>query len=649
MEDPPLVASPFTYRPEIDGLRAVAVLAVVLFHAQLGCPGGFVGVDVFFVISGFLISSIILRDLDSSSFRLIDFWERRVRRIVPALTVWVAATLVAGWFLYPPEEYQRLGQAVVAQGLILSNLFHATQINYFTPATEGFALLHTWSLAVEEQFYLVLPLVLVAIRRWWPGGLRRLMVLACLLSFILGIWATKRWPQYAYWILPTRAWELLLGGLLAANPHLGSAAKRGVREVVSWGGLTAILLSIGLYDDSVPFPGFAALVPTVGAVAFLWANATETTNAGRILAWSPIAFVGKASYSFYLIHWPAIAFANYWLMGEMTWLLRLGLMLAAFPVAVLSLHLVEIPVRKRFVLATRRSLFVAAFVANALLLGAGYVVHWNQGFPSRFDAQTLRYLPPSRETVYAITELDYPAVESGRLSEFGVHNGPATCLVWGDSHAMALIPVLDDLCREHGLRGSAAMHSNTAPLLEFKNPNGGGIGEDAPRFNAAVVNVAIKRQVRFVVIAAAWFLYADDPSFGTQLEHTVDRLTTAGIDVVLVRDVPHHTDDIPRLLLRAKSRGEDVRTVGIAVELHREKNRVADKWLEKRAGPRVIVLDPTEYLIDETGLCRGELDGVAMYRDGSHLSTAGARRLKPLFEPVFVNESRRPPRDASPP
>ena len=190
MNAPRGTAPTLGYRVEIDGLRAVAVLAVVLFHARLGCPGGYVGVDVFFVISGFLITSLILRDLDASKFSLIDFWERRVRRIAPALTVWVAATLAAGWFLYFPDDFDRLGQAVVAQGLVLSNVYYGWKIDYFTPGTDAFPLLHTWSLAVEEQFYIALPLILVGIRKWRPTWLRPLLWIACIASFALAVWAT---------------------------------------------------------------------------------------------------------------------------------------------------------------------------------------------------------------------------------------------------------------------------------------------------------------------------------------------------------------------------------------------------------------------------------------------------------------------------
>ena len=634
------------YRPEIDGLRAVAVLAVVLFHARLDCPGGFVGVDVFFVISGFLITSLILRDLESSKFSLINFWERRVRRIAPALTVWVAITLVAGWFLSLPGDYQRLGQATVAQGLVLSNLYHGWKIDYFSPGTDAFPLLHTWSLAVEEQFYIALPLLLLAIRKWRPGWLRPLLVSACVMSFVLAVWMTKVMPRVSFWILPTRAWELLLGSLLAAHPLLGITAPRWAKESANGIGLIAIIGSITLFDESMPSPGVATLVPTLGAVAFLWANTGKPTTGGRLLAWSPLVFVGKISYSLYLIHWPVMAYAHYWYREELPWAVRLGLMLGASMGAVLSLYLVEAPVRRGVILAGRRPLFLSAFAATVLLMVAGHLVFQGQGVRARFSVQTQKYLPPERETVYMATHLEVPAVEAGKLFEFGHPRGSVNLLVWGDSHAMALMPALDELCSEHGLRGSAAMHSNTPPLLGYADPQQIGLRQNCSRFNAAVMKLALERDVQWVVLAASWAKYSTDPQFGPCLADTVSQLVGAGRRVVLVRDVPIHSTYVPRQLVRAQATGRDVQRVGFPVEEHRMVNQNAAPWLDRLAGPSVIVLDPTPYLTDQSGLCRAELNGFAMYRDEEHLSAEGARRLKPMFVQAIPDERSIPTRTA---
>lgn len=333
MEGQPAQSPGIAYRPEIDGLRAIAVMAVVLFHARLGCHGGYVGVDVFFVISGFLITSLILRDLDSGRFRMVEFWERRIRRIVPALTVAISLTVAAGWWLHLPDDFQRLGQAVIAQGLVLSNLYHGWCTDYFSPRVDAFPLMHTWSLAVEEQFYIALPLILVILHRWRPNWVRPSLLLACLMSLALGVAMTAYIPRVSFYVLPSRAWELLLGSVLAAYPRCGERAPLWLREGIGWSGLLAIAASILLFQEKIPFPGLPTLLPTLGTVAFIWANRTLTTS-GRMLAMRPFVFVGQVSYSYYLLHWPVIAYADYWFFKQMSWSVRAGLMLAAFFAAV---------------------------------------------------------------------------------------------------------------------------------------------------------------------------------------------------------------------------------------------------------------------------------------------------------------------------
>ena len=621
------------YRPEIDGLRAIAVLAVVFFHAKLGCTGGYIGVDVFFVISGFLITSLILRDIQTSNFKAVDFWERRIRRIAPAFVVTTLATLVAAWLLFLPDDFDRVGRAVMAQTLFGSNIYHWRVSGYFAPAAETLPLLHTWSLAVEEQFYIILPIALVLVGAWRRSWLSPAIALACAASFGLGVWATPKHPGAAFFLLPTRAWELLLGSLIAGYPTWGSGTPRWAREAISLIGLSAIGISAALFDSLTPFPGVAALLPCLGSVAFIWANRSDITTGGRILAWRPFVFIGQISYSFYLLHWPILVFSLYWFWTEVTWAGRLGLVAATFLLAVLSWMLVETPVRKKWVLSRRRALFSAAACSMFLLLSCGQLVKVNQGFPSRFGPRTLEYAASHNDSA-SVVEADLQAVESGKLAQIGAGEGPVRCLLWGDSHAMALTPTLDFILRKEGIRGLGAMRSGTPPLLGFAVRNTSP-SEESRRFNAAVVKFAIERRVQTVVMAGVWAAYAEAPLFEECLRETVNTLTSAGLRVVIVRDIPSHIGDVPRLLARATLFGQDVQTVGITLEKHRATNKKADELIERLAGPNVTILDPAPYFVDQAGLCRVEFEGKAMYHDFHHLSVQGALRLVPLFERIF--------------
>jgi peptidoglycan/LPS O-acetylase OafA/YrhL len=251
------------YRPDIDGLRAVAVIAVLLFHAELHCPGGFVGVDMFFVISGFLISSLILKELDDGSFSLVNFWERRIRRILPAVTVVVLGTLVAGWFLYLPADFASLGKSVVAQAALVSNIFFYQQAGYFEAGADTTPLLHTWSLAVEEQFYLIFPLFLVFLSRFRRRSRLAAIVVVAAASFASSVLGTYAYPRAAFYLLPTRAWELLLGALLAMTRGRVSV-NSWIRETSAWMGLGLVACSVVYYDGSTRFPGLAAAAPCLG-------------------------------------------------------------------------------------------------------------------------------------------------------------------------------------------------------------------------------------------------------------------------------------------------------------------------------------------------------------------------------------------------
>jgi peptidoglycan/LPS O-acetylase OafA/YrhL len=623
-----------TYRPDIDGLRAVAVLSVLFFHARLGCPGGYVGVDIFFVISGFLISALVIQELETNRFRALEFWERRVRRIVPALSVTVLLTIIASWYCYLPSDFEKFGRSVVAQGLIISNMFHWRSISYFTPSTEAFPLLHTWSLAVEEQFYLVLPVVFVFVRRWCWGGLRALLGVAGFASLAIGVWMTQTRPDAAFYLLPARAWELLIGSILAACPTWGNRASTSVRECVGWTGLLTVLGTIAAYDESIVFPGLAALPPTLGTAAIIWANRDGLTSTGRILSIRPALFVGKISYSLYLLHWPVFAMADYWFRDEMGPVTRLGLLAGVCLLSVASWWIVETPIRKKSLLASRWSLFTTAGVVTLALMATGLIIARGM-IPHRFTAEELKYLPDATEKTYQEAEIRYEAALRGDLYEFGDQKGTQSLLVWGDSHAMSMIPPIAAFCEEHGVRGYAGTYSNTPPLLDFVASTRFGMKARTPTFNAAIIESALRHKVQTVILVGAWNKYASVPQFEIALERTVGRVREAGVSVVLVQDVPHHHGDVPRLLTRAHLLGRDPGQVGVTLEEHRGLNAKADLAIQRQAAVGVQVFDPTSLFVDKSGLCRAELYGIPLYRDPGHLTNAGALRLRRELDKVL--------------
>jgi peptidoglycan/LPS O-acetylase OafA/YrhL len=629
------------HRPEIDGLRAIAVAAVILYHATMGLPGGFVGVDVFFVISGYLITSLIMNEIDDDSFRLTAFWERRARRILPALILVVLTCLGAAWFMLFPADFAKFGRSLAAQGLLLSNVYFWKETGYFSP-TAVQPLLHTWSLAVEEQFYLLFPLLLIVLSRfkrcsavWLIGGF-------ALVSFILSVYGTYTHPLAAFYLLPFRAWELLLGALLSAT----SAPEKPVRwldESLSGAGLVGILVAAIFYNKDTRFPGLAALLPCLGTGAIIWSNGSARTLVGRMLSLRPFVFVGLISYSLYLWHWPMLIFSGYWAPEELSLSARSAVIAASIVLSILSWKFVETPFRKRTVLPRRPGILAFAVGSFSTLLLAGLLIFQRNGVPSRWQPAALQYLAGKEDQDFRV-ELDLTAMRTGRLTELGMKGSglPVDLLVWGDSHAMAVLHILDQMCTELHLHGLAATHSSTAPLLGVPGTSKYSLLEDSIPFNQAVVDFAKARHVRSVLLVAAWppLLSAKEgvrENFRNALVNTINELRKTGAIVFIMKDVPHQPFDVPRTLAIATERGQDPTKLGVPINEQRVRGAYVNQLIDKVSGDSVVVLDPVPLLSDETGLCRAERNGRALYFDNSHLSIYGATQLRRLFQRIFTD------------
>ncbi|TXH69386.1 MAG: acyltransferase [Thiothrix sp.] len=360
------------YRTEIDGLRAVAVLPVIAYHAGFtGFSGGFVGVDIFFVISGYLISSILLDELQNQNFSLLSFYERRIRRILPALFLVLAFTAAVAWWLLLPHELAAFGRSLISVILFASNLLFWQESDYFATESEYIPLLHTWSLAVEEQYYLIFPLLLAFL---WKFGLKAIYLSLGVLA-VIGL-ATSEWLWRVdaganFYLLPSRFWELLLGALAAVYLKNKQVSTGWLAQCLSLVGLALVLGSIFLLNNSLPFPSSYALFPTLGATLIIL-FASPHNLAGQALSLKPLVFVGLISYSAYLWHQPLLVFARMQPYVEANLALMAAMALASLVFAWLSWRFVESPFRNRQRF-TRRQIFLLAGVGSLFFLGLGYV------------------------------------------------------------------------------------------------------------------------------------------------------------------------------------------------------------------------------------------------------------------------------------
>jgi len=648
--------STLAYRRDIDGLRAVAVIAVVLFHFGVpGFTGGFVGVDVFFVISGYLITSIIWNQRQAGRFSFVEFWARRARRILPALFAMIIAVLAVGWFLLAPKDYEELGRSVRYQVTFVSNILFMRQDGYFDVASDLKPLLHTWSLAVEEQFYIFFPLLLTLLssrlKHW------RLALFGVLLvSFGLSVWAIQHHPEKAFFLLPMRAWELLAGAMLAVAPKHAWRLKPLAAQALSLLGMGLILLAVFAYDKSTPFPGVTALLPVLGVVLLILANGHRETLVGQLLSSRVMVGLGLISYSWYLWHWPVFVFSSYASVDEPGALDTAGLILLTLVLGYLSWKFVETPFRERRLLAGRRQILLAGFCGILVLGLAGQSLRWTDGLPWRLSEQALQYAKGREwrpELMACLADDKTP--DDKLFCHYGVADLPTRALVWGDSHATALIPVFDDGAKAHGVSVILASSPGCIPV--------DGLEHDGvcARFNKRVEQGLKTQAISDVVLVARWslYLYGDakgdlghvlrtpdgrydraeaEQRFAEGLRTRVAQLRAAGHRVWLVKEAPLQAFSPPYRLTRLAMLDRPVDDVGLAVEAHHKRQVFISQLFAQLAqnDPAVRVVDPAPRLCDENGLCHAELGGYSLYTDDNHLSEVGARFVAPILEPLFI-------------
>ena len=641
MEHPPTA---ITYRPEIDGLRALAVTVVVLFHAGLGFTGGFVGVDIFFVISGFLITSLLLKDLDAGAFSIVNFYERRVRRILPASLVVTALVLAAGWRWMLPSDFEWLGLSAVWHAACAANVFFMQRTsNYFAGSAAEMPLLHMWSLAVEEQFYLVFPLLLWGCYRLGVRGrqpIRWIILGVGLGSYILSVRGLPIDPNGTFYLLHTRAWELMLGGWLATRPACGRS--RAARETASWIGLLSMVVPAWFYSAATAFPGSAAVPPCVGAALYIWSGGAASRAEGgadqvvvaRLLSTRGPVFVGAISYSLYLYHWPILAFDKYRAVAPASVSHRLLLVAFAVVLAILSWRFVETPFRTKRWGGRRWRLFAGAAAGLAAVAIGGWRINAKDGLPSRFSAAVID-LDQVRRTSLHLAQLEADDVPAN-LTPMGVADDgvPVSVLLWGDSHAGAQFQAFNDFCKSRGLKGRAATHSGRAPLMDFTIGFRSFERWQNKSFSRAVLKYVTDEHVANVFLVDFWERdFSGSPILlGGQLQQTIEELNRAGATVYVVMQEPSYEVEVPRALAFEAIAGRTLDGWRKTLAEHRREQQVMIDLAAKLESAKCHFIDPSKFFQRKGDPFLTVADrGRPIYKDAHHLTPWGARKLIGAF------------------
>jgi len=605
------------YRPDIDGLRALSVIAVILFHAELpAAAGGFVGVDVFFVISGYLITQWLLaRPAATVRALLREFYLRRARRILPALVLMLAVTAAVAWWLLLPADLVRHGMYLLAAVFMGGNFAAWSEGDYFNMAVGYAPLLHLWSIAVEEQFYLLFPLLMLVLRRRAPQRQARVLVLIALLSFAACVAGSFTHPAANFYLGFTRAWELMLGAVLAYGICDGLAQRHAT--LLAGAGLAAILGAMLLFDRRGHHPGLATLWPTLGTAAFIVAGRARETAVSRLLALRPLVVTGQASYSLYLWHLPVLVFLAYYQVLPLRGRELAASLTACTVIAFAAWAGFEQPLRRGQWLPRARDFVAACVVSLWLLAIVGVAWLRSDGYPQRFPADERRIIDSAVFHPDAVRCMTLPldAIAAGRLCHFGRPGAPRRAVLWGDSHALALLPAFESLGARAGFDVSFAGRSSCRPLrLEGCTP-----------FNDAM-RAAIGRSHPDVVILAGFWAYPDfDPAtFDAALRASSRDLAAVTRRICVVRDIPALNHPVPHGLIMMRRHGLGTDYLAHFDPLWRDAQRKADEALVAFARESPVTLVDPKARLCTADACRIESGGEALFRDSNHLSVAGA-------------------------
>lgn len=547
-----MVSDRAAYRGDIDGLRAVAVLLVIGFHFYPHhMPGGFVGVDVFFVVSGFLITRLVVAGLEDGSFNLADFFARRVRRIVPALALVVIVSLVAGWLLLFPSDYRDLGRHAAAAAAFIPNFALLGEAGYFDAASQRKPLLHLWAVGIGVQFTIVWPVVMLLAWRYRTSPFLVAIALF-VVSFVWNAWLTPYDTVAAFYLPFTRFWELMLGSILAiaslvARDRGGLPARAG--EALSLLGLALLIAGVVLIDRERTFPGWWALLPTLGTALLIFAGPAATLNR-LVLNHRALVAVGLVSYPLYLWHWPLLAFARHVELQEPTDLAKAGYILVAFALAYLTYRYLEKPIRSGTPSPRTLPLLAAAMAAVG---GIGLVVYFSNGFPGRFPGDPQSLSRDFRRDAEATRGLELCARRD--IPGFAVTKecppaaGRRLVVLWGDAHAAHLLRGLAEIERsKDDIQVVSFSHDGCPPILSYENVQ----GPDCPSVHETIMQRLWQLRPDTVIMAARWDQYDGSGKLDDQsIEWTIARLKSMGVRrVVGVGQFPVWDEPVPTILAR---------------------------------------------------------------------------------------------------
>lgn len=611
--------SSIKYRKDIDGLRAIAILPVLLFHVGYSWfSGGYVGVDIFFVISGYLITKILISDINNGTYSLLTFYERRIRRIVPALTCVIMFVLIASPFFLAPDNYAFLPKEIIGTLLFASNIISFLKSGYFSTDAEQRPLLHTWSLGIEEQFYIISPIVLFLSFKYFRPKVGLILVLFTAVSFVLSVIFTKSHPTASFYLLHTRYWELSFGALAAAGV-LKKAKDKFWNEILSVLGMLLILFSVFTFTSKTVFPGYAALLPVLGATLIIL-NA-ENTLVGKMLSLKPLVFIGVISYSLYLWHWPLVVFShdkyiiNLNLSREM--LVALSVLIAWF-----STRFIEAPFRNKQSY-DRTKILKHSGVAYSLLFLTSLAIWPLKGWSDRLSDEKAYILSSTKDYSPVRDKCHFSSgvPETNQYCILGAKDIEPNLFVWGDSHGAEMSYALSKLTGVY-----TATYSACPPVVGFTSTE----RPECQTHNKQVLNFILNnKNIKSVVLAANYSKYEGDERYSgfiTGFENTVRKLTEGGKRVTVLDQIPTPGVNVPN----------DLANADVVINKSFTYNDVTFKKIHLAENIKIFHFE--SYLC-ERETCTMMFENHPISFDDNHLSLTVAKIMAPHIYEIINNNS----------
>ena len=615
-----------TFRLDIQGLRAIAILAVIAYHASPDIvTGGFVGVDIFFVISGYLITGIVIREIDAGNFCLSRFYRRRALRLLPALFIMLLAVALAGLAILPPRHLETLGQGIAASAAYVSNLYFAASIDYFASATIWRPLLHTWTLAVEEQFYLAYPLLLIWISSRAHAHRSTILGALWLLSLVAAGAFVALQSDLGFYLPITRAYELLTGALLALRKGTAAGQPPLRAEFLGWSGVVALGASLFVLNATWVMPGLAALLPCLGCAALIEAGRNANPSVTRMLSVRPLVFVGSISYALYLWHLPVLLFGSYVVLDRLRQADLAICVAITFLLAWLSTRLVEMPLRK--LTWSDRKVLVAAGCMSAFFVALGIALTLGRGLPDRFEQKSLASFAaandfqPSRERCHGIMDdLDY-----GRHCRLGDKSAVPDIAVWADSFGAELAFAMGEQLATQNRSVLQITASSCPPVPGYRVHKAGAC--NAHNANT-LLNLSRDTRIRTVIMNAYYSGYPDQTAFRRAFGDAAHRIHDAGKDIILIYPLPQAHFPVPEAIGLSQERGLPLDGLAIRNDIGAGAKNGSTSWLDALATELGAQTVRPERIFCEADFCRPfDENGNPYYFDLLHLSVEGARAV----------------------